>query len=136
MPKSGVIPRFPVFRLILGISPYSVQMLENVTPNTDTFHTVANSAILKKSLKNLGRKLIISSFNKIQPEGRSEGTSSVAVEVLIVNHHMKFINLFISNCLTPNINLFIFNCLTSSFCFPKHMSIASRRERLLIDARP
>ena len=52
-------------------------------------------------------------------QGRSESTSSVAFEVLIINCHIEFINLFIFNCLTSNINLFIFNCPTSNFCFPK-----------------
>ena len=66
-------------------------------------------------------------------QGRSEGTSSLAFEVLIVKSEIDFINLFIFNCLTSNINLFIFNCLTSNislfnfnclssiFCFPKNI---------------
>ena len=81
-------------------------------------------------------------------QGRSEGISSVAFEVLIINCEIDFINLFIFNCLTSNINLFIFNCLTSNinlfnfncltsnFCFPKNISFANRRERLFMDARP
>ena len=36
----------------------------------------------------------------------SEGTSSVAFEVLILNCKIYFINLFIFNSLMPNINLF------------------------------
>ena len=67
---------------------------------------------------------------------RSEGISSVAFKVLIINCQIDFINLLIFNCLTLDINLFIFNCLTSNFCFPKIISFASRRERLLMDARP
>ena len=50
---------------------------------------------------------------------RSEGTSSVAFEVVIMNRQIDFINLFIFNCLTLNINLLIFNCLTSKFCSQK-----------------
>ena len=80
-------------------------------------------------------------------QGRSEGTSSVAFEVLIIKSEIDFINLFIFNCLTSNINLFIFscltsninlfnfNCLTSNFCFPKNIFFASRRERLFIYER-
>ena len=67
---------------------------------------------------------------------RSEGISSVAFKVLIINCQIDFINLLIFNCLTLDMNLFIFNCLTSNFCFPKIISFASRRERLLMDARP
>ena len=53
--------------------------------------------------------------NKVYQE-RSEGTSSVALEVLIIriNCNIEFINLFIFNCLTPNVNLFTFNYLTSN----------------------
>ena len=69
-------------------------------------------------------------------QGRSESTSSVAFEVLIINCHIEFINLLIFNCLTSNLNLFIFNCLTSNFCFPKNIYFASTRERLFMDARP
>ena len=41
-------------------------------------------------------------------QGRSEGTSSVALEVLIINCQIYFINLFIFNCVTLDIKLFIF----------------------------
>ena len=68
-------------------------------------------------------------------QGRSESTSSVAFEVLIINCHIEFINLLIFNCLTSNINLFIFNYLTSNFSFPKNISFASRKEQLFVDAR-
>ena len=43
-------------------------------------------------------------------QGRSESTSSVAFEVLIINCEIDFINLF------------VFNCLTSIFVFRKHNS--------------
>ena len=81
-------------------------------------------------------------------QGHNEDTSSVAFEVLIINCKIDFINLFIFNCLTSNIYLFIFNCLTSNvnlfnfncltpnFCFPKNISLASRRERLFMDTCP
>ena len=75
-------------------------------------------------------------------QGCSEGTSSVAFEVLIINCQMYFINLLIFNCVTLNIKLFIFkssSCLTSNFCFPKIMSFKNRRERLVygvMGARP
>ena len=69
-------------------------------------------------------------------QGRSEGTSSEAFEVLIIHCHIEFVNLFNANYLMPIINLFIFNCLTSNFRFPKNISFASRRERLFMEARP
>ena len=87
-------------------------------------------------------------FCKKDAQGRSQGTSSVAFEALIIKSEKDFINLFIFNCLTSNINLFIFNCLTSNmnlfnfdcltsnFCFPKNIFFASRRERMFMDARP
>ena len=68
-------------------------------------------------------------------QGRSEGTSSVTFEVLIINCEIDFINLFIFNCLTSNINLFNFNCLASNFCFLKNI-FRNRRKRLFMEARP
>ena len=68
--------------------------------------------------------------------GHSEGTSSVAFEVLIINCEIDFINLFIFNCLTSNINLFNFNCLTSNVCFSENTSFVNRRKRLFMVARP
>ena len=53
-------------------------------------------------------------FTICKMQGRSEGTSSVTFETLIIKSEIDFINLFIFNCLTSNINLFIFNCLTSN----------------------
>ena len=41
-------------------------------------------------------------------QGRREGASSVAFEVLIINCQIYLINLFIFNCLTLNVNLSIF----------------------------
>ena len=76
-------------------------------------------------------------------QGRSEGASSVAFEVLIVKSEIDFINLFIFNCLKSNINLFIFNsltsninlfnfnCLTSNFCFPKNIFFVYGRGSLV-----
>ena len=58
-------------------------------------------------------------YHRIQ--GRSEGTSRLAFEVLIVKSEIDFVNLFIFNCLTSNISLFNFNCLTWNFCFPKNI---------------
>ena len=66
-------------------------------------------------------------------QGRSEGISSVAFEVLIINCQIYFINLFIFNCLTLNINCSSSSSLMSNFCFPKIMSFTNRRERLFMD---
>ena len=49
---------------------------------------------------------------------RSEGTSSVALEVVIK--------------LSSNINVKISSCLTSNFCLLKIMPFANRRERLFL----
>ena len=68
--------------------------------------------------------------------GRSEGTSSVAFEVLLTKSEIDFINLFVFNCLKSNINLFNFNCFMSIICFPKKIFFASRRERIFMDVRP
>ena len=51
-------------------------------------------------------------------QGHSEGTSSVAIEVLITNCKIDFIRLFIFSCFTSHINFLNFNCLMmSNFCF-------------------
>ena len=90
---------------------------------------------------------ILCAFSLIT-QGRREGNSSVAFEVLIMNCEIDFMNLFIFNYLQSNINLFIFNCLalminlfifhclTSNFCFPKNKYFAGRKERLFMDVRP
>ena len=53
-------------------------------------------------------------------QGRSEGTSSVAFEVLIINCQIYFINSFIFNCLTLNIKLFIFKLFDVKFLFSEN----------------
>ena len=53
-------------------------------------------------------------------QGRNEGTSSVAFEVLIINCQIYFINLLIFNCLTLNIKLFIFKLFDVKFLFSKN----------------
>ena len=53
-------------------------------------------------------------------QGHSQGTSSVAFEVLIINCQAYFINLFIFACLTLNINLFIFNLIDVKFLFSEN----------------
>ena len=61
--------------------------------------------------------------------GRSNGTKSVAFQVLIINYQKEFQNLFIFNYLTSNIHFFIFNFLKSNFSFSKRSFFASKRER-------
>ena len=53
-------------------------------------------------------------------QGGSEGISSVAFEVIIINCLIYFINLFIFNCLTSNINIFIFNLFDVKFLFSEN----------------
>ena len=61
-------------------------------------------------------------------QGRSEGISSVAFEVLIMNYQIHFINLVISNCLTLNINLFIFNFFDVKFWFSENHIFRKQKE--------
>ena len=100
-------------------------------------HTYVSDKALALLMKDIfqGNFIMISGNVDIN-QGRSEGTLSVALEVLIIKSEKDFINLFIFNCLTSNINFFNFNCLTSNFCFPKNIFFASRRKRLFMDARP
>ena len=80
-------------------------------------------------------------FIQKQPlQGRSEGTLSVAFEVLIISCEIDLINLLIFNCLTSNIylviftcltsniNLFNFNCLTSNFLFSEKAYLSQTEE--------
>ena len=59
-------------------------------------------------------------YNIVAEQGRSEGTSSVAFEVLIINCQIYFINSFIFNCLTLNIKLFIFKLFDVKFLFSEN----------------
>ena len=56
----------------------------------------------------------------ITVQGRSEGTSSVAFEVLIINCQIYFLNSFMVNCLTLNIKLFIFKLFDVKFLFSEN----------------
>ena len=72
-------------------------------------------------------------------QGRNEGTSSVAFEVLIINCQIDFINLFIFNCLTLNIKLFIFKLFDFKFLFSEnHLFRKQKRTTIygLTDVRP
>ena len=57
-------------------------------------------------------------------QGRSDGTWSVAFEVLIINRQ------------TYSINSFSFNYLTSNFCFPKKSILHRQKRMAVMDARP
>ena len=84
--------------------------------------------------------------NKFQ--GRSEGTSSVALEVLIIKsvhlqlfnvkykfvYQYQFVYLQLFNVKYKFIELQMFD--VSNVCFPKNIFFASRRERMFMDARP
>ena len=67
-------------------------------------------------------------------QGRSEGTSSAAFEVLIINCQIYFINLFIFNLLTLNRNLFIFNLFAIKFLFSKN-HIFRKQQRTAVYGR-
>ena len=72
-------------------------------------------------------------------QGRSEGTSSVAFKVLIINCQIYFINSFIFNCLTLNIKLFIFKLFDVKFLFSEnHVFRKQKRTAVygVMDARP
>ena len=65
-------------------------------------------------------------------QGRSESTSSVVFEVLIVNCQIYFLNFLIFNYLTLNINMFIFKLFDIKFLFSENHVFANRRERLFM----
>ena len=71
-------------------------------------------------------------------QGRSEGTSSAAFEVLTIDCQTYFINLFIFDCLTLNIKLFIFKLLDVNFLFSKNVFRKQKRTAVygLMDVRP
>ena len=72
-------------------------------------------------------------------QGRSEGTSSVALEVLIINCQIYFINLFIFNCVTLDIKLFIFKFFNVKFLFSEnHVFRKQKRTAVygVMDTRP
>ena len=57
---------------------------------------------------------------KSKKQGRSEGTSSLAFEVLKINCQIYFINLFIFNRLTLNIKMFVFKLFDVKFLFSEN----------------
>ena len=73
-------------------------------------------------------------------QGLSEGTSSVAFEVLIINCEIYFINSFIFNCLILNIKLFVFKFFdVKSLTFSEnHVFRKQKRTAVygVMDARP
>ena len=66
-------------------------------------HTYVSDKALALLMKDIfqGNFIMISGNVDIN-QGRSEGTLSVALEVLIIKSEKDFINLFIFNCLTSN----------------------------------
>ena len=76
---------------------------------------------------------------KILQQGRSEGTSSVAFEVLIINCQIYFINSFIFNCLTLNKKLFFFKLFDVKFLFTENHVFHKQKRTVVygvMDARP
>ena len=65
----------------------------------------------------------IEKFNK----GCSEGTSSVAFEVLIINCQIYFIHFFVFNCLTLNIKLLIFKLFDVKFLFSENHAFRKQK---------
>ena len=64
-------------------------------------------------------------------QARSEGASSVAFEVQIINCQIYFIYLFIFNCLTLNINFFIFNLFDVKFLFSEN-NVFCKQKRMAV----
>ena len=83
--------------------------------------------------------VLLQKRDRLTCEGRSEGTSSVAFEVLIINCQIYYINSLIFNCLTLNIKLFIFKLSDVKFLFSENYVIR-RQERTAVygvmDLRP
>ena len=78
-------------------------------------------------------------YNIVAEQGRSEGTSSVAFEVLIINCQIYFINSFIFNCLTLNKKLFFFKLFDVKFLFTENHVFHKQKRTVVygvMDARP
>ena len=88
-------------------------------------------------LKKKGLTVTWRLLEDITDQGRSEGTSSVAVEVLIINCQIYFINLFIFNCLTSNIKLFIFKLFDVKVLFSENHVFCKQKRTVygLMDVR-
>ena len=70
----------------------------------------------------------------LEDQGHSDGTSSVAFEVLIINCQIYFISLFIFNCLALNINFFMFNLFDVKFLFSENQ-IFRKQKRTAVYGR-
>ena len=84
-------------------------------------------------------EVLIKKIDGCANKGRTEGTSSVAFEVLIINCQIYFINSFIFNCLALNIKLFIFKLLDVKFLFSENYVFRKQKKTDiygLMDARP
>ena len=83
--------------------------------------------------------VLVQKSDRLSCQGCSEGTSSVAFKVLIINCQIYFINSFIFNCLTLNIKLFIFKLFDVKFLFSEnHVFRKQKRTAVygVMDARP
>ena len=72
-------------------------------------------------------------------QGHSEGTSSVACKVLIINCQIYFVNSFFLHCLTSNIKLFIFMFFDVKFLFSENHFFRKQMRTAVygvMDARP
>ena len=72
-------------------------------------------------------------------QGRSEGTSSIGFEVLILNSQIYLINLFIFNCLILNIKLFILMLSDVTYLFSENHVFRKQKGTAVygvMDARP
>ena len=83
--------------------------------------------------------VLVQKSDRLACQGCSEGTSSVAFEVLIINCQIYFINSLIVNCLTLSIKLFIFKLFDVKFLFSENR-VLRRQERTAVygvmDLRP
>ena len=77
--------------------------------------------------------------NWLELRGVARGTSSLPIEVLVINCQIYFINLFILSCLTLNIKLFIFKLFDIKFLFSKNRAFCKQSRTTvygLFDPRP
>ena len=83
--------------------------------------------------------VLVQKSDRLTCQGCSEGTSSVAFKVLIINCQIYFINSLIFNCLTLSIKLFIFKLFDVKFLFSEN-HVLRRQERTAVygvmDLRP
>ena len=121
----------PISQVLIGrhliffwmTSHRAVTRLENIRQSNIRRSKKLGILRIKIQNKRIDCKIFELNYGNLKPlklvQGRSEGSLSVAFEVLIISCQIYFINLFIFNCLTLNISLasITWASLASNFLF-------------------